>query len=178
MKKTTGILLMLLLTAIDQASKAWVVATVPLNAQIPIIPNLINLTHIKNPGVSLGFLASLPDTVRSPLLIGLSGLISAGMLYYLLANWDKSEAYVNTALLFIIPGAIGNLIDRVVFRQVTDFLQFKWYDVGFFSNNLADIYISAGVLIFLVAMWLGSKKKPAEAVDDTQSGDNPNNSVS
>ncbi len=150
---------MILLTAIDQAAKAWVVATVPLNAQIPLIPNLINLTHIKNPGVSLGMLSGLPEAIRSPLLIGLSAVISAGMLVYLFKNWDGAESYVRLGMLFIIPGAIGNLIDRVLFKHVTDFLQFKWYDIGFFSNNLADIYISAGVVIFLIGMWFGSKKK-------------------
>jgi signal peptidase II len=61
-------------------------------------------------------------------------------------------------LVFIIPGAVGNLIDRVLYSHVTDFLQFRWYDVGFFSNNLADIYISAGVVIFLAGMWFGRKK--------------------
>ncbi|MHC1783448.1 MAG: signal peptidase II [Anaerolineaceae bacterium] len=163
MKKIHAVLLMILLTALDQAAKAWVVANISLNSQTVLIPNLINLTHIKIPGVSLGMLSSLPEAIRSPLLIGLSSIISIGMLVYLLKNYDSTESYVKIGLAFIIPGAIGNLIDRVLYGHVTDFLQFRWYDIGFFSNNLADIYISAGVVIFLLGMWLGSKKKP----DDT-----------
>lgn len=174
MKKISGIILMILLIAVDQAAKAWVVATVALNAQIPLIPNLISLTHIKNPGVSLGLLGSLPDVVRAPLVIGLPAIISAGMIYYLFKNWDKSESFVNTGLLFIIPGALGNLIDRVIYGEVTDFLQFKWYDVGFFSNNLADIYISAGVVIFLVGMWLGTKKNSSGDVSRSEPDDQTN----
>lgn len=159
MKKITGIFMMIMLIAIDQASKAWVVASVPLNYQSVLIPNFINLTHIKNPGVSLGMLSGLPENLRSPLLIGLTSVISFGMIYYIFKNWESAEAYIRTAFVFIIPGAVGNLIDRVLFGQVTDFLQFKWYDVGFFSNNLADIYISAGVVLFLIGMWFGKKKE-------------------
>jgi signal peptidase II len=158
MKKIHAILLMLFLTVLDQASKTWVVANVPLNTQSVLIPNLINLTHIKNPGVSLGMLSGLPEAIRSPLLIGLSAVISAGMLFYLLKNYTSTESYARMGLVFIIPGAVGNLIDRVLYSHVTDFLQFRWYDVGFFSNNLADIYISAGVVIFLACMWFGRKK--------------------
>jgi signal peptidase II len=159
MKKINTVFLMIFLTALDQAAKAWVVANVPLNSQSVLIPNLINLTHIKNPGVSLGMLSGLPEAIRSPLLIGLSSVISIGMLVYLLKNFDSTEGFAKIGLAFIIPGAIGNLIDRVLYGHVTDFLQFRWYDVGFFSNNLADIYISAGVLIFLLGMWLGRKKE-------------------
>jgi signal peptidase II len=162
MKKTHAVLLMLLLTALDQASKAWVVANVPLNTQSVLIPNLINLTHIKNPGVSLGMLSDMPEAIRTPLLVGLSAVISVGMLVYLLKNYNSTENYARLGLVFIIPGAVGNLIDRILHSHVTDFLQFRWYEVGFFSNNFADIYISAGVVIFLAGMWLGSKKSSSD----------------
>lgn len=163
MKSIYGILVMIVLTALDQVSKAWVVRTVPLNEQIPVFPNFINLTHIKNPGVSLGFLGNLPDAVRTPLLVSVSTIVSFGMIYYLLRNWQTIESFAKAGLIFIIPGALGNLIDRVVFGTVTDFIQFKWYNTGFFSNNLADCFISVGVVIFLIGLWFGSKKKPVDA---------------
>jgi signal peptidase II len=160
MKSKYGILIMTLLTALDQVSKAWVVRTIPLNDQIPVFSNFINLTHIKNPGVSLGFLSNLPDAVRTPLLVGVSTIVSFGMIYYLLRNWQTIEGFAKAGLIFIIPGAFGNLIDRVFFGTVTDFIQFKWYNTGFFSNNLADCFISVGVVIFLIGLWFGSRRKP------------------
>ncbi|MCZ6748311.1 MAG: signal peptidase II, partial [SAR324 cluster bacterium] len=54
------------------------------------------------------------------------------------------------AFLLILPGAIGNLIDRAWFGTVTDFLHFRFYSTSFFVNNVADVFISLGVVTFVV----------------------------
>ena len=63
---------MVLLLALDQGSKIWVRDNVPLYRSTELIPGFIDLTHVKNPGVSFSFFGNLPQAVRVPLLAGVS----------------------------------------------------------------------------------------------------------
>jgi signal peptidase II len=146
----SGVVMVCLLT-IDFASKVWIRASVPLYELTPLLPNFLDLTHVQNRGVSFSLLADLDDTFRLPLLIGTSTLAVAGMLYYQLRYWPTLDLWTQQGLTWILPGAIGNLIDRAWFGHVTDFFHFRWYDYSFFVNNLADCFISLGVVFFVAA---------------------------
>ena len=84
------------------------------------------------------------------------------MLYFLIAYWKSNDFFMKTALIMIIAGALGNLIDRAIYGSVTDFLHFRWYDLSFFVNNLADCFISVGVCFFILSTVFGKTKKPSE----------------
>jgi signal peptidase II len=75
------------------------------------------------------------------------------MLYYLYFKLAAEEAWAQLGLALVIPGAIGNLLDRAIYGQVTDFLHFRWGEISFFVNNLADCFISFGVVALAVASW-------------------------
>ncbi len=159
MKLIYGLIIIVFLTGFDQGSKIWVNRNIPLNDPISIIPNFIGIAHVKNPGASLGLLGNLPDFIRLPLLITISAIASVAMLYYLIRYWRTMDRFMKIALILILPGAIGNLIDRALYGAVTDFIQFRWFEISFFSNNLADCFVSIGVVFFILSAIFGANEE-------------------
>lgn len=147
-----ALVIMTVLLGIDQASKFWVMENVSRGQIIVLLPNYLELTFVQNKGVSFSFLSELPDIIRLPLLLGIAGLAVVGMSWFLFRHWKEHDRYFRMALIWIIPGALGNLIDRAIFHAVTDFLHFRFYQQSFFVNNLADCFISMGVAFFLISM--------------------------
>ncbi len=160
MARRLGMLLgtMALLLALDQALKAWVRAAIPLHHSSVLVPELIELTHVENRGVSFSFLGDMADGVRVPLLVSVS-LLAVGLLTaYWLRHRGQMHGLTEAAFVLILPGAVGNLIDRLAFGTVTDFLHFHFYDTSFFVNNVADILISLGVVAYLLATLLEHRR--------------------
>ena len=143
---------MIVFLGLDLGSKIWVRANIPLYETSGLLKNFLDLTHVQNRGVSFSFFADYSDSIRIPLLVGVSLVAVVGMLYYLIRYRRKLDLYTRLGLEFIIPGAIGNLIDRAWFGQVTDFIHFRWYDFSFFINNIADCLISIGVIGFFITL--------------------------
>lgn len=168
-RRPTGpqLLLMLALLGADQALKVWVRSGLPLGHARPLVPHLIDLTHVRNPGVSFSLLGNLPDGMRVPLLVGVS-LVAVGLLT---AYWLRNRAGLHPAsdwaFPLILPGALGNLTDRVLFGAVTDYLHFRFYSTSFFVNNLADILISLGVAAYVLGLVLG----PAASAGEERAND-------
>ena len=146
-----------LLLALDQASKFWVREHIPLQASSVLIPNLIDLTHVENAGVSFSFLSELNAAIRVPLLTGLSFLAVLALGTYWWRYRHTMNGWADFAFVLILPGAGGNLIDRGVFGTVTDFFHFRFFTFSFFVNNIADIQISLGVGAFLIGMLLARR---------------------
>ena len=146
---------MLLLLSLDVGSKVWVREEVRLYDVTVLLPNFLELTHVQNKGVSFSFLSTLSDPIRLPLLIGISVIAITGMIFYQIRYWYQLDRYTKQGLAWIIPGAFGNLIDRVLYGYVTDFFHFRWYEMSLFVNNLADCFISIGVVYFLLSAIFG-----------------------
>lgn len=151
--------LMVGLLLLDQVSKFLVRAFIPLHHSSPLIPYLIYLTHVENRGVSFSFLGDISDGVRVPLLVGIS-LVAVGLLaFYWLRHRREFNTWTDLAFVLILPGALGNLIDRVAFGTVTDFFHFRLFDYSLFVNNIADIQISLGVLAYVAGSMLPRREK-------------------
>ena len=148
----TNWIIMIILLGLDLSSKIWIRINVSLYETTELLKNIIDLTHVQNRGVSFSLLADFSDTFRVPLLVGVSFLAVAAMLYYQTRYWNKLDFYTRSGLALVLPGATGNLIDRAVYGYVTDFLHFHWYETSFFVNNLADCFISLGVVFFVVPL--------------------------
>ena len=142
-------LLMAGLLAADQVVKIWVRAEWALHRSVNVIPNFIDFTHVENRGVSFSVLGGLADNVRVPLLVGFSAAAVIALGIYWWRRGRSLPALLEWAFLLILPGAMGNLIDRAVYGTVTDYLHFRFYDTSFFVNNLADIFISLGVIAYI-----------------------------
>lgn len=130
----------------DQVSKFIVDQTMPLHHSIPIIEGFFNLTYIRNTGAAFGIFAGSAAAFRIPFLISFS-LIAIGFIIAMLRRLPPKETGLITALSFILGGAVGNLIDRIVYGEVIDFLDFYWGNLHWPAFNVADSFITIGVLV-------------------------------
>jgi len=118
----------------------------PLNHSIPVIDGVFSLTYIRNTGAAFGILAGSAAAFRLPFLV-LFSLLAIGFIFMMLRRLPDEETGLITALAFILGGAIGNLIDRIVYGEVIDFLDFYWSSYHWPAFNLADSFITVGVFI-------------------------------
>jgi len=149
-------LIMIILLGLDLGSKVWVRANVPLYEVTELITNFIDLTHVQNRGVSFSFFADIADYLRIPLLVGVSLVAVIAMIFYQTRYWNDLDFYTRSGLVCVLPGAAGNLVDRALYGYVTDFFHFRWYETSFFVNNLADCFISLGVVFFIVPLFFAN----------------------
>ena len=151
--------IMILLLGLDFGSKIWVRTNVPLYEITGLLTNFVDLTHVQNRGVSFSLFADFSDSLRIPLLVGVSLVAIAAMLYYQTRYWQEMDLFTRSGLVCVLPGAAGNLIDRAFYGYVTDFLHFRWYETSFFVNNLADCFISLGVIFFIIPLLVTKNDK-------------------
>jgi signal peptidase II len=132
----------------DQLTKLIVDRTMPLYHSIPVIDNFFNLTYIRNTGAAFGIFAGAAAGFRLPFLV-LFSVLAIGFIVMMLWRLPEKETGLIVALAFVLGGAIGNLIDRVMYGEVIDFLDFYWSGYHWPAFNLADSFITIGVLITL-----------------------------
>ena len=143
----------------DQLTKFIVDQTMPLHHSIAVIDNLFSLTYIRNTGAAFGILAGSATAFRLPFLVVFS-LVAIGFVVAMLRRLPERETGLITALAFILGGAIGNLIDRIVYGEVVDFLDFYWSSYHWPAFNLADSFITIGVGITLYYLIAAKGKDP------------------
>lgn len=130
----------------DQATKLIVDRAMPLHSSIPIIDSFFNLTYIRNTGAAFGIFAGSAEVFRRPFLIIVS-IAAIVFIINMLRRLRGGETGLITALAFILGGAIGNLIDRLIYGEVIDFLDFHWSGYHWPAFNVADSFITIGVAI-------------------------------
>jgi len=134
------------IVAADQVTKLLVDRWMPLHHSIPVIEGFFNLTYIRNTGAAFGIFAGSAAAFRLPFLIIFS-LIAIGFVVTMIRRLPDDQTGLITALAFIMGGAVGNLIDRIAYGEVIDFLDFYWGPYHWPAFNLADSFITVGVLI-------------------------------
>ena len=142
----------------DQATKWLVLQTMPLGEVIPIT-GFFNLVHVRNPGAAFSFLADAGGWQRwlfAAFAIGVSAL-----LIFMMRRAPEQRLFCFAAAL-VIGGAIGNLIDRLVFGEVIDFLDFHWQGWHWPAFNIADSGITLGAFLIIADEFL-RMRKPREA---------------
>ncbi|MGD9221818.1 MAG: signal peptidase II [Desulfobacteraceae bacterium] len=147
----------LVVVLLDQISKTWILAKVPLYHSIPIISGFFSITHVHNPGGAFGFLAQNGSPLRHWVFLGAAALALAMILYFH-HQTPRSHPYLALGLSLIFGGAIGNLIDRLRFGEVVDFLDFYVASYHWPTFNVADSAVTVGVGIFIAHIVL--KKMP------------------
>ena len=147
-------LLSVLVILLDQVSKMGVLGHVLEHEVVPVLP-CFNLLLTFNKGVSFSLLSS--DSPYAPLLLSAFALGVAGLLVY----WIQKEKNTLTrwGLALILGGAVGNVIDRIRFGAVVDFLDFYWGDYHWPAFNIADSAICIGVAILLFSSFKKGEKK-------------------
>ena len=140
---------------LDQLSKALIVRHFRPGQSIPILPGFFDLTFILNPGAAFGIMAGLPAGIRHPLFVVIA--IAAAVLIVVYRHRHlRHHVLASSALGLILGGAVGNLIDRLRYGMVVDFLDFYLGPYHWPAFNVADSAISTGVglmLLDLVLEW-------------------------
>lgn len=150
-------LLSLAIVVVDQATKVYVMETMRLHESIPVITNLFSITYIRNPGAAFGFLSSSSSSFRF-VFFGLTSIFAVGLLGMILVRMPKDDWMGRLSVAGILGGAIGNLLDRLRYGEVIDFLDFYINGYHWPAFNVADSAITVGV-VFLI-MHFALEKEP------------------
>ncbi|HPG43008.1 MAG TPA: signal peptidase II [Acholeplasmataceae bacterium] len=160
-----SLIIIIVSLGIDQLTKYLARTMIALNApNITVIPNLFELSYYKNTGMSFGLLEG------QQLIFMISTVIALGIFGYLFtsSNYKNKKVYSISVALFI-AGTLGNAIDRSIFGYVIDFMHFPFLDgilnaVGLsnFYNNMADMYLSAAIVLFTLDLFIFEEKRKKE----------------
>ena len=160
-QKRFNILLIVLcfaLIGLDQFTKFLAVTGLKNKPAIPIIEGVFELNYLENTGAAFGILQGQKWIL---LLITIIELIVLVVLYIKLP-YEKKYIPLKIIDVFVIAGAIGNIIDRVLYNYVVDFFYFKLIDFPIF--NVADIYVTVSVLLLFVLFLFYYKEEDFDAV--------------
>jgi signal peptidase II len=149
--------------ALDQVTKLWVAATLPFNTygapgHIEIVPGFFNLVHVGNTGAAWSVL-----TGRSTLL-ALLGLAALVAIFCFRRQLALERPLVQIAFGLLCGGITGNLVDRLVYGHVVDFLDFHFGSYIYPTFNVADSGIVCGVALYAL---LSFRASAADAVAKT-----------
>ncbi|MGI6621746.1 MAG: signal peptidase II [Clostridiaceae bacterium] len=136
------IILIIGLIGIDQITKWYFLTNQLQYDKFPIIKDFFYLTYLENRGAAFGILQNF----RWVFII-LTIAVVGGMIWYFIKN---RNLVLRTSLAFIISGAVGNFIDRVLRGFVVDFLDFYPFGYDFPVFNVADICINIGVFLLII----------------------------
>lgn len=140
---------------LDWATKAAVVARLPLGTLVEVVPDRVALWHVQNPAMILGLFGELPLRSRQVLAV-LLGVTTAGLLVQVLRRAHRllpvrrRWAWCFGGLL--AGGMLGNLGERAVHWSVTDFLSFRWGAVWLPPGNVADLAVVASLPFALLVV--------------------------
>lgn len=146
----------LLALASDQAGKYLARHNLLPEQVQTVIPGVLNWRLMYNTGAAFSSLAG-----HTGLLTVVSSLVSGALIFYSLSVIQKASRLKVLALAFLLAGATGNLVDRVLFGKVTDFIDLLLLPGDFPIFNLADIWINLAVVLFIAdwAMDLKAQKQ-------------------
>lgn len=151
--RTQAYLFAALIFVADQLSKWFVAGPLGLlleGDKIELLP-IFDLTRVHNYGISLGLAQAQNDTHRW-LLVALTAAIAAGVAWWIRKEESRGD---QLALAMVLGGALGNIVDRVQFGYVFDFLDLHFGDWRpFYVFNVGDAAISIGVVILLLRAFL------------------------
>jgi len=142
-----------LVIIIDQFTKLWIMTNFALHEQQNVIPGLFDLVYVTNTGAAFGFLAGSKNLLRQVFFVGVA-MVALVVIVYAYGHLKRQGKIFVYALGLIGGGAIGNLIDRLRFGSVVDFLDFYLGSYHWPAFNAADSAITVGVGLFLLGSLL------------------------
>ena len=134
------------MVVLDQISKILISSYLSLGESINLIP-FLNFTLIHNTGIAFSFFDNGGLISRWLLVMIVSGIL-AYLLFLMYKKMPKHQLEL-MSLIFIISGGLGNLVDRVFLGYVVDFIHVFYQDYSFYVFNMADSYITVGIILYL-----------------------------
>lgn len=132
---------------LDRITKWWAVNFLKDSQPIQVIKNIFAFDYLENQGAGFGILQG-----KTFFLVILTMVVTIGLIIFLVKNKPKSKA-LRISLAMIISGAIGNMIDRIAYKYVIDFILLHYKDVYYFPTfNVADIFVTVGTVFLLICI--------------------------
>jgi len=155
--------IMLLVVCCDQLSKMWILKNFALYDSTVIIPGLFNLTFLRNTGAAFGMFAGHPAWWRQLFFIGVA-VVALVVILFMQRRLGRQNPLYTVSLGLIGGGAVGNLIDRILYGSVVDFLDVYIGSHHWPAFNVADSAITVGVAIFLLTQFREDRQEKMEQV--------------
>ena len=149
-----------LVVVADQASKQFIAASMSLYDSIPVVP-FLRLTYVHNTGAAFSFLSDAGGWQRW-LFAGLAIVIGAIIAVWL-GRLEQRQKLLAVSLALILGGAVGNLINRLVYGYVIDFIDVYYQAWHWPVFNVADAAISIGVALMLLDSLLDGRREAQQA---------------
>jgi signal peptidase II len=147
--------------SVDQWTKYVVQQKLPLYLRVEVIHGFFNLTHVRNTGGAFGIFGGERGGLGSLLFVVVS-LIAIGILLFLFIKMKEEKEMTSFSFPLILAGAIGNLIDRLRYGEVIDFLDFHLFSYHWPAFNIADSAITVGVILLGYGLLIQGPKKSSE----------------
>ena len=140
--------------ALDQWTKYWATTNLAFHEPVRVVGDLVRLTYTRNSGIAFGMFAgqSFPFYIFS--------IVASLAVLWLWVRHPQLPRVRQWSLALILGGAIGNLIDRLRFGEVTDFILLAWRGHEFPVFNVADMCVTMGVVLFAL-VWTHEPHPPA-----------------
>jgi signal peptidase II len=148
---------------IDQLSKYWVVDRLELYQSIEIF-SFFNFTYVQNPGAAFSFLADQAGWQRW-FFTAIASIASIVFIYWL-AKTPKEQTYLGVAFALMLSGALGNLIDRVLFGYVIDFIDIYLGTYRWPAFNIADSVIFIGAALMIIDSFKNQPEKNTTDIEE------------
>ena len=144
-----SIVIIVIIFTLDRYSKIQILNN--FSSSTFYINDFVNFDLLWNTGIGFGLMSS-----KSPLIYNSISTIISLVIIFLIIIGIKSDKFDKTVFSVIIGGGLGNFYDRIYYKAVPDFIDLHYNDFHWFTFNVADVFISVGIIIYLV---LGVFKK-------------------
>jgi signal peptidase II len=144
---------------LDQCTKYLIIKSFALYQSLTVIEHYLTIVHTRNRGIAFGLFSGQGSGMQVFLLISTS-LLAIAFILYLLSSLKGAHTYATITLSLILGGAIGNLIDRIRWGAVVDFIDLHWYHYHWPAFNCADSAISIGLVLLIIGII--TKKFPSQ----------------
>jgi signal peptidase II len=156
----------LLTFAIDYITKKIIERNLELYEQIKVIGNFFLITSIRNRGAAFGILQE-----QRIFFIAITIIVATGIVWYLHRSYRLGHPLLLTGLALVLGGAVGNFLDRALYGEVVDFLQFNFGSWTFPIFNLADTAIVCGVALIILDSLLAARREKDKENETHGNGD-------
>jgi signal peptidase II len=138
-----------LVVALDQLTKNLAYLNLAPGEELSLIGNALTLVLSHNTGFAFGLILRAPDSVRDVFFVGIP-VFALVLIVMIFIKLQDDEMLTSVALTTLLAGALGNLIDRVQYGHVLDFLRLRLFGFEFPPFNIADASIIIGVILMVI----------------------------
>lgn len=143
---------------LDQLTKVWIVSEFHYSERWVLISGFLDFTHVRNPGGAFSFFAGAPVFQRMVFFLGTTTLAIVLLLFFF-RRLPEDARLSAVALGAILGGAVGNMIDRIAYGAVIDFIDVHlWGGYTWPTFNLADSFIVVGVAVLILETFFGPEE--------------------